>query len=193
MEMMQIMRTMAGTKDHDEKDRKARVEALSSQISNVLLAPFAEIIRRKRHIIFSVSEPLSAFPFSMLDFDGRPLITHAAVSQTPSLKVLYHLSQRSSQSTAPTVSVFTKALSQDSYPADTRNTKEVALPMAGIEAVNISNMFSTWVYLSLFSVCSFRFFVSNNNSQSKHQPSLEHSFAITLSNTLRSSILALTE
>jgi hypothetical protein len=150
MELMQVMRSMTGTKDDDEQDRKAQVKALSRQISNILLTPFAGIIRRKRHIIFSVSEPLSAFPFSMLDFDGKPLIMHAAVSQTPSLTVLHYLSQRGPQSTKPTVSVFTKALSQGNGSENVRNSKEVELPMAGIEAVNISNMFSTWVYLSVF-------------------------------------------
>ncbi|KAH8697807.1 CHAT domain-containing protein [Talaromyces proteolyticus] len=144
MNLMQTMRTMDGTHSEDEQERKSQVEALSSQISEILLAPFTEIIRRKRHVIFSVSEPLTAFPFSALMFDGRPLVMHAAVSQIPSLTVLYHLSKRPSGSSTPTVSVFTKSLSEGDVSAESRLTRQHSLPMAGIEAVNISNMFSTW-------------------------------------------------
>lgn len=145
MELMQIMRDMSGLREPEEEDRKTRIEKLSGQISDSLLTPFAAIIREKSHIIFSLSQPLTAFPVSALVFDGKPLVLHAAVSQTPSLTALYHLSKRRAASAVPTVSVFTKALSGDQLSASDRATKETFLPMAGVEAISISNMFSTWV------------------------------------------------
>lgn len=147
MELMKIMRDMSGLREPEEEDRKARMEKLSEQISDVLLTPFATVIREKGHIIFSLSQPLTAFPVSALVFDGKPLVLHAAVSQTPSLTALYHLSKRRAASAVPTVSVFTKALAGDQPSASDRATKETFLPMAGVEAISISNMFSTWVFV----------------------------------------------
>lgn len=109
----------------------------------MLVTPFAEIIRTKSHVIFSVSDPITAFPFSSLVFDGKPPVVHAAVSQVPSLTVLYHLSQRKSASTTPTVSVLAKSPTEESSDDATRSNKEVNLHMARIEAV-IARMFATW-------------------------------------------------
>lgn len=178
MELMQIMRDMSGLREPEEEDRKTRMEKLSAQISDVLLTPFASIIREKSHIIFSLLRPLTAFPVSALVFDGKPLILHAAVSQAPSLTALYHLSKRRAASAVPTVSVFTKALAGDQPSADDRATKETSLPMAGIEAISISNMFSTWVLSSFMFVYIFHeaeFLLS----PSKHQTSLAPNSAIT--------------
>ncbi|KAL1964374.1 hypothetical protein VTN77DRAFT_7059 [Rasamsonia byssochlamydoides] len=144
MEFMQIMRSMTGLQGDAEQRRKDRLDVLSRQISAVLLGPFADIIRTKSHVIFSVSQPLTAFPFSALIFDEKPLLLHAALSQTPSLTVLYHLSQRQAASATPTVSVFTKGAKSQAESSHSRNTRETYLAMAGIEAVNIAHMFSTW-------------------------------------------------
>ena len=113
MKAMQIMREMTGYINDEEKKRKEELQDLSREISAVLLAPFADIIRSKSHVIFSVSDPLTAFPFSILYFDEKPLIMHAAVSQVPSLTVLHYLSQRKSASEAPTVSVLAKSPTQE--------------------------------------------------------------------------------
>lgn len=145
MELMQTMRDMSGLREPEEESRKTRMEQLSVKISDILLTPFAAVIREKRHIVFSLSQPLTAFPVSALMFNGKPLVLHAAVSQTPSLTALYHLSKRRAASAVPTVSVFTKALAGDQTTSGDRDTKETFLPMAGIEAISISNMFSTWV------------------------------------------------
>jgi CHAT domain-containing protein/tetratricopeptide (TPR) repeat protein len=147
MEFMNIMRSMTGDKSEAEQQRKDRLDILSRQISDVLLTPFANVIRRKKHVIFSVSHPLTAFPFSALPFNEKPLFLHAAVSQSPSLTVLYHLSRRQAASSTPTVSVFTKSGRSDSEVegVQSRNVpEEPYLAMAGIEAVNIAHMFSTW-------------------------------------------------
>ncbi|EED24579.1 conserved hypothetical protein [Talaromyces stipitatus ATCC 10500] len=164
MELMQIMRDMSGLHEPEEEARKSRMEELSKYISGVLVTPFAAIIREKSHIIFSLSQPLTAFPVSALVFDGKPLVLHAAVSQTPSLTALYHLSRRRAESAVPTVSVFTKALSGDPQGTDRAN-EETFLPMAGVEAISISNMFSTWpIEASNLSRAQFRDYIQGQTS-----------------------------
>jgi Uncharacterized protein conserved in bacteria len=143
MKAMKIMRELTGYINEEEQSRKNELNDLSRDISAVLLAPFTDIIRSKSHIIFSVSDPLTAFPFSVLPFDDKPLIMHAAVSQVPSLTILHHLSQRKSTSQAPTVSVLAKSPTEEPFSMN-RGDKEVNLHMAGIEAVNIARMFATW-------------------------------------------------
>ena len=110
---MQIMRDMSGLREPEEEDRKVRMEKLSEKISDVLLTPFAAIIREMGHIIFSLSQPLTTFPVSALVFDRKPLILPSASD---------------------------------------RATKETFLPMAGVEAISISKMFSTWVSSSFILV-----------------------------------------
>lgn len=147
MKLMQIMRELTGVRGSRDEERKSRVEELSRRISDVLLKPFEAIIQEKNHIIFSLSQPLTAFPVSALIYKGKPLILHAAVSQAPSLTALYHLSKRRPESALPSISVFTKAVpdEQADVSGNVRVTKEPFLPMAGIEAISISKMFSTWV------------------------------------------------
>lgn len=142
---MQILREMNGYNGEKEDGRKTELNDLSKSISDILLTPFANTIRAKSHIIFSVSDPLTAFPFSILPFNDKPLIMHAAVSQVPSLTVLYYLSQRKSESVVPRVSVLAKSPSgTDERLATTRGGREANLHMAGIEAVNIARIFATW-------------------------------------------------
>ncbi|KAJ5620187.1 hypothetical protein N7510_004171 [Penicillium lagena] len=143
MRAMKIMREMTGYAGEEEENHKIMLNGLSKEISDILLVPFASIIRAKSHIIFSISDPLTAFPFSILPFDNQPLIMHAAVSQVPSLTVLYYLSQRKSPSKLPTVSVLAKSPTEAPYSA-TRGDTEVNLHMAAIEAVNIARLFATW-------------------------------------------------
>lgn len=144
MQAMHIMRNMTGYLGEEEEARKKELNDLSQKISEVLLAPFMEIIRTKSHVIFSISDPMTAFPFGVLLFDGKPLVMHAAVSQVPSLTVLHHLSQRKSASKTPTVSVLAKSPSEAPSENAARAGKEPSLHMAGIEAVNIARMFATW-------------------------------------------------
>lgn len=145
MMCMQILREMTGYENQEEEDRKMKINQLSKSISDILLSPFLETIKSKSHVIFSLSDPLTAFPFSILPFDGKPLIEHSAVSQVPSLTVLYYLSQRESGSEEPTVSVLAKSPHETEKPLGvTRGGTEVNLHMAGIEAVNIARMFATW-------------------------------------------------
>jgi CHAT domain-containing protein len=142
---MQILREMTGYAGEEEESRKTTINELTKTISHILLLPFTETIRSKSHVIFSVSDPLTAFPFSILPFDGKPLIMHAAVSQVPSLTVLYYLSQRESESSLPSVSVLAKSPQETEELLDVaRGGTDVNLHMAGIEAVNIARMFATW-------------------------------------------------
>lgn len=143
MRAMQIMREMNGYIGEEEENQKRALNELCKEISKVLLVPFTDMIRTKSHVIFSVSDPLTAFPFSILPFDNKPLIIQAVISQVPSLTVLYYLSLRKSASAAPTVSVLAKAPTEDPS-SFTQGGEEVNLHMAGIEAVNIARLFATW-------------------------------------------------
>ncbi|PYH49981.1 CHAT domain-containing protein [Aspergillus saccharolyticus JOP 1030-1] len=166
MRFMQVMRELSGYHGEEEDKRKRILSELSAEISSVLVTPFAAIVRQKAHVIFSISEPFTAFPFSALLFDGKPLIAHASVSQIPSLTVLHYVSQRrsASRSPAPTVTVFAKSPVGTSTPK-TRAGDEADLHMAGIEAVNIARMFSTWpVEASGLSRKRFREYIKGTSS-----------------------------
>ena len=143
MRAMQIMRDLTGYISEEEQRKKKILNELCEEISEYLIVPFADIIRTKSHIIFSVSDPLTAFPFSVLPFDGKPLVQQAVVSQVPSLTVLYYLCQRKSASVSPTVSVLAKSPIEGPS-GSTRTDNEANLHMAGIEAVSIARMFATW-------------------------------------------------
>ncbi|KAJ5099549.1 hypothetical protein N7532_006550 [Penicillium argentinense] len=115
------MRERTGYIGDDETKGKATLNQQSRQISDILLTPFAETIRSKSYVIFSISNPLTAFP----------------------LTVLYYLSQRKSESARPTVSVLAKSPTEG--PAgSTRADREVNLHKADIETVNIARLFATW-------------------------------------------------
>lgn len=110
-----------------------------------------------------MSDPLTAFPFSILTLDDKPLVTHAAVSQVPSLTVLHHLSQRTPASGTPTVSVLAKSPVEQSNSTE-KPAREVNLHMAGIEAVNIARAFGTWpIEASKLSRNDFRKYVEDGS------------------------------
>jgi CHAT domain-containing protein len=141
MQMMKVLTEMTGYLGDEEEQRKKMFNQCAQQISRHLVEPFKKTIRQKKHVIFSTSDPLTAFPFSALLLEGQPLMTRFAVSQIPSLAVLHHVSQRQPRSAAPTVSVFARSPSAFST---TRDKREANLHLAGIEAVNIAKTFSTW-------------------------------------------------
>jgi CHAT domain-containing protein len=143
MQMMKVLTEMTGYLGDEEEERKELFSEYAQQISRLLVEPFKKTIRQKKHVIISTSDPLTAFPFSALVLEGQPLMARFAVSQIPGLTVLYHVSQRESQSAAPTVSVFARSPSADA-PCTMRDKQEANLHLAGIEAVNIARTFSTW-------------------------------------------------
>jgi hypothetical protein len=155
MESMQILRSISDESAGSDKLQKLRSDLndYCSKIAEVLINPFAYMVRQKRHIIFSVTQPLNAFSFSRLPFNKQPVIHHAAVSQTPSLTVLYHLIQRAPSTVSPGISVFAKSiLERKSSSEDTDIADETPLPWAAIEALQLANMFSTWVCDSICSL-----------------------------------------
>ncbi|KAH1654597.1 hypothetical protein KXX16_001388 [Aspergillus fumigatus] len=141
MQMMKALTEMTGYLGDEEKERKKMFNEYAQQISRYLVEPFKRTIMQKKHVIFSTSDPLTAFPFSALLLEGQPLMTRFAVSQIPSLAVLHHVSRRQSRLVAPTVSVFARSPSAFSTTSD---NQEPNLPLAGIEAVHIAKTFSTW-------------------------------------------------
>ncbi|PKX96365.1 CHAT domain-containing protein [Aspergillus novofumigatus IBT 16806] len=141
MQMMKVLTEMTGYLGDKEEQSKKMFNEYAQQISRHLVEPFKKTIRQKKHVIFSTSDPLTAFPFSALLLEGQPLMARFAVSQIPSLAVLHHVSQRQSRSAAPTVSVFAPSPSAFS---NTSDKQEANLHLAGVEAVNIAKTFSTW-------------------------------------------------
>jgi hypothetical protein len=53
-------------REQKEEDSPRESRRTRREISAVLLIPFADTIRAKTHIIFSISDPLTAFSFSVL-------------------------------------------------------------------------------------------------------------------------------
>ena len=53
-----------------EKELKDSLQA----ISDMLLLPLANLIRKKKHLVFALSGRLMSFPSAALPFDGKPLI-----------------------------------------------------------------------------------------------------------------------
>lgn len=148
MKFMQITGEIAQSVGQANNERKTILDELSKHLSSVLIAPFSTIIRSKRKIIFACSEPLTAFPFSALTFDGKPLILHAVIYYIPSMTVLFFLSQRTSAVEAPAVSVFAKSPNANPPEEDESKTRNegngINLHMAAIEAVSIARLFETW-------------------------------------------------
>lgn len=143
MQMMKVMTEMTGYLGDKEEQRKKMFNEYAQQISTLLIEPFKETIKQKNHVIFSTSDPLTAFPFSALVLEGQPLMARFGVSQIPSLAVLHLVSQRESRSAAPTVSIFARSPSTQSSGC-MRDQQDANLHLAGIEAVNIARTFSTW-------------------------------------------------
>lgn len=144
-----VVRAMKHIKDYGNpksKTSKLRVdlEIFLKEISDELVLPLAHLIRRKDHVIFVASQPLTAFPFSVLMLDNEPLFLRVAVSQAPSLSTLLQLwkSRQTPNSTTEafdnTVSVCTiaKAIKLES--------REKPLFLAAVEAMIIARTFNTW-------------------------------------------------
>ncbi|GFF93953.1 hypothetical protein IFM60648_10256 [Aspergillus lentulus] len=143
MRIMKIIREMTGYLGNEEEHRKKMFKEFSQQISALLVEPFKETLKQKKHIIFSTSDPLTAFPFSALILEGQFLMARFGVSQIPSLTVLHHVSQREARSAAPTISVFARSPSAGSF-CTVGDKQQANLHLAGIEAVSIAKTFSTW-------------------------------------------------
>lgn len=54
-------------------------------LARVILVPLSGIPAAKDHVLFSVSRPLTSFPFSALPYNGGPLFRAYALSTLPSL------------------------------------------------------------------------------------------------------------
>ncbi|RHZ61825.1 CHAT domain-containing protein [Aspergillus thermomutatus] len=164
MQMMKVMTEMTGYLGVQEEQRKKMFNEFAQPISTLLVGPFRETIKQKKHVIFSTSDPLTAFPFSALVLEGQPLIARFGVSQFPSLTVIHHVSQRESPSAAPTVSIFARSPSAESS-STMRGKQDANLHLAGIEAVNIARIFSTWpVDATNVTRAEFRKYVEGNSS-----------------------------
>ena len=117
---------------------KALKDSLQA-ISDMLLLPLADLIRKKKHLIFALSGRLMSFPFAALPFDGKPLILQKSLSITPSLSLLFYLSQGAAKTRKrPSVSTIAKRTVRIPM---TESMPEPLLPMSGIEAVYIAKTF----------------------------------------------------
>lgn len=134
--------------DPNCKTSKLRVdlEVFLKEISDELILPLAHLIRRKNHVIFVASHPLTAFPFSTLLIDDEPLFLRIAVSQAPSLGTLLQL-WKSRQTPNSTIETFDSPVSVCTIAKSIRQggvNYEKPLFLAAIEAMFIARTFNTW-------------------------------------------------
>jgi hypothetical protein len=153
------MRALKHLSSYPNKDPKtpkntADLDIHLQEISDELVIPLAHLIRQKKHVIFVISMPLTAFPFSILPYENNePLFLFVAVSTTPSLSTLLHLSGSTDAvlppKTAPeglnpiSVHPIAKAIKIKPSLKDREANQETLLHMAVIEAMVISRMFNT--------------------------------------------------
>ena len=130
----QLCSHKTGTELSSQETEKELKDLLQA-ISDMLLLPLSDLIRKKKHLIFALSGRLMSFPFAALPFDGKPLILQKSISITPSLSLLFHVSQRAAKSRKPpSISTIAKRV------VKTPMTGK-PLRMAGIEAVVIAKFF----------------------------------------------------
>ncbi|KFZ23190.1 hypothetical protein V502_02331 [Pseudogymnoascus sp. VKM F-4520 (FW-2644)] len=124
-----------------EADQR-KLKSLAFWLSQLLLKPFEDILRQsaKEQIIFVPSGPLARFPFGALILDERWLIATKVVTQVPSLKIWHHLITRSHDTKEVKLSVIAKPGSMHEQMSI---GGEEQLPMAGIEALFIADLFRT--------------------------------------------------
>ena len=134
--VFKYLKEVATEPSNKSSDRTKRLENLSRQLSDALLAPVTEDIHDKSHIIFIPSQPALVFPFSALLYDGKPLFLSKAVSQAPSLATLSKLLQKPHTIVSPKVSALAKPGTMKA------GAKEPPLKMAGIEAITLGHTFN---------------------------------------------------
>lgn len=122
--------------------RESWIKALDplTRLSTRILGPLEDAIANTEHIIFISSGDLTPFPFGALMFRSAHLIMQKAVSQAPSLYGLLYLMTRDtdkSSSSRPFVMAKPGSLRQ------ARKTREQELPMAGVEALLLADLFGT--------------------------------------------------
>lgn len=146
-----VLRAMMHIADYPNQDPKCEtsklrvdLEVFLKEISDELILPLADLIRRKKHVIFVASQPLTAFPFSALLINDEPLFLHVAVSQAPSLGTLLQL-WKSRQAPDSKTETFDSPISVCTITKAIRvMDREPPLFLAAIEAMIIARTFNTW-------------------------------------------------
>lgn len=105
---------------------------LLAKISDWIIAPVADLIQQKEHVIFVPSRSLHKFPHSALLLDGQYLFLTKAVSAAPSLSSLTQIIQRVQPRNSLVAAVVAKP--EKNGPDDT----ERDLPLAAMEALNLA-------------------------------------------------------
>jgi CHAT domain-containing protein len=123
------------------KDRQ-EVDILGATLSQILLSPLADIIRKHRHLIFVPYGPAHALPFHALPFEGEPLGVSRVISYLPSASTLQFVKPELSSKTRdrilsignPTAMAHRNPLTGEKFPAR-------ALPAAAAEAAFTAALF----------------------------------------------------
>jgi CHAT domain-containing protein len=111
-------------------------------LSCYLTLPFEDTINMAGHVIFVPSGPLCQFPFGCLFHNGEALAFGKAVSQVPSLSYLRHLMTRPKKDRSKQNHHISVIARPGSYREQALGG-EAPLPLAGIEALCISNLHRT--------------------------------------------------
>ncbi|MCJ1290509.1 hypothetical protein MMC34_002048 [Xylographa carneopallida] len=109
--------------------------SLALSMSEVFIEPVEVDIETRSQVIFVPSGDLARFPLGALYMNNIPLTLQKAVFQVPSLSALFHLRERPI-GTQTRVSVIAR-------PGDIKDDGEAALPMAGIEALLVGQIFGS--------------------------------------------------
>ncbi|MCJ1420552.1 hypothetical protein MMC32_006909 [Xylographa parallela] len=130
-----VCRYIGSIAKHKDSAPEDWLVCLALSMSKVFIEPVQADIKSRNQVIFIPSGDLARFPFGALYMDNLPLILQKAIFQVPSLSALYHLGQRP-MCTQSEVSVIARS-------GTIRDNDEAALPMAGIEALLVGELFGS--------------------------------------------------
>ena len=130
-----VCRYIGSIAKHKDSAPEDWLVCLALSMSKVFIEPVQADIKSRNQVIFIPSGDLARFPFGALYMDNLPLILQKAIFQVPSLSALYHLGQRP-MCTQSEFSVIARS-------GTIRDNDEAALPMAGIEALLVGELFGS--------------------------------------------------
>lgn len=105
-------------------------------LAEEILGPFLTLVASKHQIIFSISVPLTGFPYALLPYNSQPLFLSKAVSNTPSLAAFAQLRKRQPSLIRSHVGLVTCPATSVEW----QRTAETPLPMAAIESLSIASL-----------------------------------------------------
>lgn len=132
----------------DGNDMEMRLHRAKHYLSETLLFPFKNQLRKKKNLIFIPSGDIAHIPWPLLSLDPEEpenlLVSSHTIAVIPSLSIWHHLRQNFESATPgePPIAVFTNS------PRDEFNRLRSDLPFSRIEALHIARTHGTWPILA---------------------------------------------